>query len=321
MPLGEFDIIARYFTRRYARADVLLGVGDDAAVLEPPHGRKLVVAIDTIVEGVHFPVGAAGADVGYRALAVNLSDLAAMGAEPQWMTLSLSLPRADEAWLADFASGLFELAERYDTALVGGDTVRGPMVVTVQVGGAVEGDRWLTRSGARPGDGLFVTGAPGEAAAGLATIQKRIDGGDHGAHLRRRFLRPEPRVAFGRKARMAATAAMDVSDGLLMDLDKLCAASGCAAVVDVDALPQSPALHALFSAEERLRFQLAGGDDYELLFTAPPGVAEALVREADVDVARIGVITSGAGVRCVQQGRPVLVAARGYDHFDPGSTP
>jgi thiamine-monophosphate kinase len=173
MALGEFDIIARYFTRPSARPGVLLGVGDDAAVLEPSCPRKLVVAMDTIVEGVHFPVGTDAADVGYRALAVNLSDLAAMGAEPQWMTLSLSLPQAEEAWLAGFAAGLFELAQRYDVSLVGGDTVRGPMVVTVQVGGAVESDKWLTRSGARVGDAVFVTGTPGEATTGSTSWPRR----------------------------------------------------------------------------------------------------------------------------------------------------
>ena len=316
MALGEFDIIARYFTRRSARGDVLLGVGDDAAVLEPPAGRKLVVAMDSIVEGVHFPVGTDASDVGYRALAVNLSDLAAMGAEPQWMTLSLSLPRAEEAWLAGFASGLFDLAQQYDVALVGGDTVRGPMVITVQVGGAVESDKWLTRSGACVGDALFVTGTPGEAAAGLATILKRIDGAEAGARLRRRFLRPEARIAFGRRLRTLASAAMDVSDGLLTDLEKLCAASGCGATLDVDALPASPEMSALFTPEERLQFQLAGGDDYELIFTAPVEAAAAWAHATTLAVTRIGVITAGpAGVRCERAGRPIALDRRGYDHF------
>jgi len=152
MSLGEFDIIARYFAKHDSRRDVLLGVGDDAAVVDAPAGHKLVVAMDTIVEGVHFPIGTDASDIGYRALAVNLSDLAAMGAQPSWMTLSLSLARADEAWLAGFAAGLFELAATHDVALIGGDTVKGPLVVTVQIAGWVESDGWLTRSGARPGD-------------------------------------------------------------------------------------------------------------------------------------------------------------------------
>lgn len=190
MSLGEFDIIARYFARRSGRSDVLLGVGDDAAVLDTHAGRKLVVAMDTIVEGVHFLAESDAADIGYRALAVNLSDLAAMGAEPAWMTLSLSLPRANEQWLNGFATGLFELADEFNVALVGGDTVRGPLVITVQVAGWVESDAWLTRSGAKAGDLLFVSGIPGEAAAGLAVLQRRMLGGEAAAFLTHRFLRP-----------------------------------------------------------------------------------------------------------------------------------
>src|SRR6185503_12931323 len=226
MSLGEFDIIARYFANHDHRADVLLGVGDDAAVLDVDgDGRRLVVAIDTIVEGVHFPRSIDASAIGYRALAVNLSDIAAMGAEPAWMTLSLSLPEASEPWIASFAAGLLQLAEQYDVALVGGDTVRGPLVVTVQLAGWVEPDRWLTRSGARPGDVLMLSGIPREAAAGLQAIQQRLPTGSAVDLLQRRFLRPQPRISLGRQLRTIAHAAMDVSDGLLTDLQKLCAAS------------------------------------------------------------------------------------------------
>lgn len=313
MSLGEFDIIARYFTRRSARTDVLLGVGDDAAVLESPVNRRVVTAMDTIVEGVHFPAATSAADIGYRALAVNLSDIAAMGAQPSWMTLSLSLPQADETWLGGFASGLFELADRFDVALLGGDTVRGPLVITVQIGGWVEPDRWLTRAGARPGDGLFVTGVVGEAAAGLATIQQSIDGGEAGAFLRRRFLRPEPRVELGRRLRTQASAAMDISDGLLTDAEKLCAASQCGACIDVDALPASSAMRALFDESTCIRQQLAGGDDYELLFTASMNAAASFVGNAEVT--RIGTITEARGVRCERNGRAFQIERTGYDHF------
>src|SRR5688500_12685619 len=174
MPLGEFELIARYFARQPARSDVRLGIGDDAAILDVPANRKLVVAMDTIVAGVHFPVGFDAADIGYRALAVNLSDIAAMGALPSWFTLSLSMPSSDERWIERFAAGLFELADAYNVALVGGDTVKGPLVVTVQIGGWVESDRWLTRSGARPGDLIVVSGVPGEAAGGLAALQRAM---------------------------------------------------------------------------------------------------------------------------------------------------
>ena len=320
MSLGEFEIIARYFTRHGSRADVLLGIGDDAAVLDVRAGRKLVVAMDTIVTGVHFPEGTDAADIGYRALAVNLSDLAAMGAEPAWMTLSLSLPRADERWLAGFAAGLFELADRHDVALVGGDTVRGPLVITVQVGGWVEPDRWLARAGAKPGDRLFISGVPGEAAAGLAVIQRQIASSDSADQLRHRFLRPEPRLALGRRLRSIATAAMDVSDGVLTDLEKLCAASGCGAQLNVDALPISPAMRELFDADTCVEYALAGGDDYELLFTLPAGHLFELALPELPSLTQIGVITAGGGVQCIRRSQPFQLQRTGYDHFAQGST-
>lgn len=315
MSLGEFDIIARYFAKRGARRDVLLGIGDDAAVLDVTPGRKLVVAMDTIVEGVHFPVGTDAADIGYRALAVNLSDLAAMGAQPSWMTLSLSLPHPDEAWLAGFAQGLFELADLHDVALVGGDTVKGPLVVTIQIAGWVEADRWLTRSGATPGDLLFVSGVPGEAAAGLAVIQRHMPENSSSQYLRRRFLRPEPRVVLGRSVRTVASAAMDISDGLLTDLDKLCAASGCGARIDIDALPKSSAMRQLFDESACVDYSLAGGDDYEILFTVPPAQAPTLSGSPSVHCTQIGVIVNGSGVECVRGWQPFTAQHRGYDHF------
>jgi thiamine-monophosphate kinase len=316
MSLGEFDIIARYFARKTERGDVLLGIGDDAAVLDSQPGRKLVVAMDTIVEGVHFPVETDAADIGYRALAVNLSDLAAMGAEPAWMTLSLSLPRANEQWLSGFASGLFELAKDYNVALVGGDTVRGPLVITVQIAGWVESDGWLTRSGAKPGDLLFVSGIPGEAAGGLAVIQRRIMGGESASFLKHRFLRPRPRIELGRQLRNFATAAMDVSDGLVTDLKKLCAASGCGAQLDVDALPESPAMRELFEADDCWQYALAGGDDYELLFTLPPERAATLrTLQLQQRVTQIGVITADTTVQCLLDGQPFRIKRGGYDHF------
>jgi thiamine-monophosphate kinase len=317
MSLGEFDIIARYFASHDHRADVLLGVGDDAAVLATPPGRRLVVALDTIVEGVHFPRNIDASAVGYRALAVNLSDIAAMGAEPSWMTLSLSLPEAAEPWVAGFATGLLELAEQYDVALVGGDTVRGPLVVTVQLAGWVEEDRWLTRSGARPGDLLMVSGVLGEAAAGLHVIQQHMPLTETTAQLQWRFLRPRPRVALGRQLRTMATAAMDVSDGLLIDLQKLCAASHCGALLSIDALPPSPAMRELFDEDAAIDYALAGGDDYELIFTLPPERLPDLLAQRDpaVPLASIGVIVAGSGVQCERGGQPFVPKRVGYDHF------
>jgi thiamine-monophosphate kinase len=323
MSLREFDIIARYFASHDHRADVLLGVGDDAAVLETRADRRLVVALDTIVEGVHFPRSIDASAVGYRALAVNLSDIAAMGAEPSWMTLSLSLPEASEPWIAGFASGLLELAEQYDVALVGGDTVRGPLVVTVQIAGWVEQDRWLTRCGARPGDLVMVSGIPGEAAAGLHVIQQHMPLNETTAQLQWRFLRPRPRIALGRQLRTMASAAMDVSDGLLVDLQKLCAASHCGALLSIDAFPQSPAMQELFDAETALDYALAGGDDYELLFTLPSDKLPQLLAQRDpaVPLASIGVIVAGSGVQCERNGAAFVPRRSGYDHFAVAGSP
>jgi thiamine-monophosphate kinase len=322
MTLGEFDIIARYFAGHDHRADVLLGVGDDAAVLDVGGDRRLVVATDTIVEGVHFPRSIDASAVGYRALAVNLSDIAAMGAEPAWMTLSLSLPEASEPWIEGFAYGLLELAEQHDVALVGGDTVRGPLVVTVQLAGWVEEDKWLTRAGARPGDLLMVSGIPGEAAAGLHVIQQHMPLTETAAQLQWRFLRPRPRVALGRQLRTVATAAMDVSDGLLTDLQKLCAASHCGAVLEIDALPASAAMRELFDEDTTIDYALAGGDDYELIFTLPPDRLSALLAERDpaVPLTTIGIITSGSGVQCKRQGAAFTPRRTGYDHFAVGES-
>ena len=312
--MNEFDIIARYFQRPGGAA--LLGIGDDAAVLEVRADRKLVVAMDTIVAGRHFLPDTAAEDIGYRALAVNLSDLAAMGAVPAWMTLSLALPHSDEEWLAGFARGLFGLADRHDVELVGGDTVQGPLVVTIQVAGWVEPDRWLTRGGARPGDQLFVSGCTGEAAAGLELLRRAVDATPAVLHLQQRFLRPEPRLALGRALRPIASAAMDVSDGLLTDLDKLCAASGCGAQLDVDALPRSSALRALFDDATCVQYALAGGDDYEIIFTVPPAAADRIAGlDTRCDVHRIGVMTASGAVHCLRGGQEYAVAYRGYDHF------
>jgi thiamine-monophosphate kinase len=323
MSLGEFDIIARYFANHDHRADVLLGVGDDAAVLDVDgDGRRLVVAIDTIVEGVHFPRSIDASAIGYRALAVNLSDIAAMGAEPAWMTLSLSLPEASEPWIASFASGLLELAEQYDVALVGGDTVRGPLVVTVQLAGWVEQDKWLTRSGAQPGDLLMVSGIPGEAAAGLHVIQQHMPLTEAAALLQWRFLRPRPRVALGRQLRAVATSAMDVSDGLLTDLAKLCAASRCSARLDINALPLSAAMLELFDEDAAIDYALAGGDDYELIFTLPPDRVPELLAQRDpaLPLTKIGVISAGSGVQCVRHGSAFTPRRTGYDHFAAGES-
>ena len=324
MPLGEFDLIERYFTgvggqpglRPGSRPDVLLGVGDDAALLAVPADRVLVAATDTLVEGRHFLAGTPADSVGHQALAVNLSDLAAMGAEPAWALLSLSLPEADEAWLASFAAGFRRLAGRHGVALVGGDTVRGPLVVTVTALGLVEPGRALRRAGARAGDRLYVSGWPGEAAAGLEALRRGApSAGEEALVLRCRYA--EPRVALGRALRDCASAAMDVSDGLLGDLGKLCRASGVGARIDLERLPVSAVLAGHYGRGQAERFVLSGGDDYELLFAVPATAAGVLESGlvAGVPVHCIGEIEHGAAPRCVRDGRAEDVTGGGYDHF------
>jgi thiamine-monophosphate kinase len=316
---GEFEIIARYFSRPGTRKDVTLGIGDDAALLEVPAGHTLVAAMDTLVEGVHFPAGTSPAAIGHRALAVNLSDLAAMGADSAWALLSLSLPRSDAAWIGAFAEGFHTLADRFGVALVGGDTVQGPLVITVQILGTLPVGRGMTRSGAHPGDVLYVSGIPGEAAAGLDCLQQQRTG-PAAAWLSQRFLYPEPRLSLGRSARNIATAAMDVSDGLLADIGKLCLASGCGAHIELESLPRSPAMTALFAPAVCERFALSGGDDYELLITVPPERIEEFERATagQVTCTRIGAIVpkeNSDPVICLRAGRAVSIEVRGFDHF------
>ena len=219
-------------------------------------------------------------------------------------------------------SDLANLTEQYDVALVGGDTVRGPLVVTVQLAGWVEQDKWLTRSGAQPGDLLMISGIPGEAAAGLHVIQQHMPLTEAAAQLQWRFLRPRPHVALGRQLRTVATAAMDVSDGLLTDLQKLCAASRCGAQLDIDALPLSAAMQELFDEATTIDYALAGGDDYELLFTLPSDRVPELMAQRDpaLPLTKIGVITAGSGVQCLRHGAEFTPRRTGYDHFAVGES-
>ena len=320
--MGEFELIDRFFAKLgAARPDVLLGVGDDAALLVPPPNEAVALCVDTLVEGVHFPADLDAADVGWRALAVNLSDLAAMGAKPAWATLALTLPRLDEAmedWLEAFSSGFGALAKQQGVALVGGDTTRGPLTITVQAAGFVPAGQALLRSGARAGDLVYVTGWPGDAAAGLELLQGKRQSASRAdrSTLETRFRRPEPRVAVGQKLRGLATACIDVSDGLAQDLGRLAAASGVGARVRVSELPRSRALHALADDAVAMRFTLGGGDDYELLFTLPPVRAETLraTLAGSVPCHCIGEIVATPGVRCLdREMREVKVA--GWDHF------
>ncbi|HEY8518676.1 MAG TPA: thiamine-phosphate kinase [Gammaproteobacteria bacterium] len=316
MSVGEFDLIYRYFDRPVNDPDVVLGIGDDAAVLSL-QGRA-VVAVDTLVAGVHFHDTIPPDALGHRALAVNLSDLAAMGATPRWYTLALTLPKADEQWVSEFARGMFALAERYGATLVGGDLTRGPLAVTVQVVGTA-GERWLTRGGGHAGDDVYVTGTLGDGAAGIALVNERADAlGAEAAALKERFLRPTPRVEAGLALAGVASAAIDVSDGLLADLGHICEESGCGAVVDVEHVPLSAELLAVFPPQVALAYALGGGDDYELCFTASPANAERVesaLAACGTRARRIGRLVEGRDVVCRRDGEPFEPPARGYAHF------
>jgi thiamine-monophosphate kinase len=312
----EFDLIARIRARCALRDDVVLGIGDDAALLQPPAGMQLAIAMDTLNAGVHFPEATSPADIGWKALAVNLSDLAAMGATPAWCTLSLSLPTADTAWIDAFLDGFLELADAHRVALVGGDTTRGPLSVCVTAHGFVEADHALRRSGARIGDEVWISGTLGAAAGALAQLQS---GNAIDPELRERLDRPTPRVALGRALRGIAGACIDVSDGLLADLGHICKESRVGAEVELAALPASAALRSAFDEESRRSLQATGGDDYELCFTAPEamrGDVERAAREAGVEMARIGRVVAGQGVAAMgPDGEPWVPPRRGYAHF------
>jgi len=312
---GEFELIARLVAALPCRrADVIAGPGDDAALLRPPPDMELVQTIDTCLEGVHFPPGLDPADIGWRSLAVNLSDLAAMGAEPAWGLLSLVLPHADETWLDGFAQGAGELAAGVGLDLVGGDTVRGPLAVTFALTGFVPPGEALRRAGARPGDGIWVTGALGGGAAGLDALRR----GEPQAALA--FLRPRPRLAEGRALRGLASAAIDVSDGLIQDLGHLLAAGAVGAVLELERLPLDAGAAAA-GPDAGLALALAGGDDYQLCFTLPPGRTarlEAIAAAWPEPPVCIGAIRAARGLELRRAGRVVALPEGGWDHFRGG---
>jgi thiamine-monophosphate kinase len=314
--LSEFDLIARYFSGRGARRDdVLLGIGDDAALLTVPAGRQLAAAVDTLVAGRHFPAHTGAFDIGWKALAVNLSDLAAMGATPAWATLSLTLPAVDEAWLQAFADGFFALADTHHVALVGGDTTRGPLSITVQAHGHVAPGAALRRDAAAPGQALFVSGTLGDAACALRQLQA---GDAVDTFVLQRLNRPEPRVTLGESLAGVAAAAIDISDGLLADLGHILDASGCGATLWPEQLPTSATLQHL-SREQREAYQFDGGDDYELCFSLPPGRRDelrTLLQQHSTRVTEIGVIEAQPGLRCrYADGRLLDTRGHGFDHF------
>jgi thiamine-monophosphate kinase len=324
MALSEFDLIRRYFT--HSARGVTLGVGDDAALVRVGRGAELAVSADMLVEGRHFLKGADPALLGHKTLAVNLSDMAAMGARPRWATLAIALPKVDEAWLGGFSRGFMALARRYSVALIGGDTTRGPLTLSVQIMGEVPPGKALRRDGAKAGDDIWVSGYLGEAAMALEMIGSRGWRGlsrDDRRTLEERLHAPTPRVALGLALRGIAHSAIDVSDGLLADLGHICERSGVSATIEWEAIPAIPLVRAHAQTDSGARGLLSGGDDYELCFTASPRRRAAVMAAAArsrVRVTMIGRIErkarSPAPVTVLDSvGRALKVKARGYDHF------
>ncbi|MGH8377666.1 MAG: thiamine-phosphate kinase [Gammaproteobacteria bacterium] len=317
--MDEFELIHRYFsTGSVRRDDVTLGIGDDAAILQAPEGHELAVSVDSLVAGVHFPAGLAADSVGHRALAVNLSDLAAMGAQPAWALLALTLPENDERWLANFAHGFFALAQRFGVALVGGNLACGPLNVSVTVHGFIPAGQALSRKAARPGDHIFVTGYLGDAAAGLEELRAGVSAHDQDQCVRR-FGFPEPRITAGLGLRGIASSMIDISDGLAADLSHMLEASRVGARIDLERLPLSPSLLKQHSREQAQALALSGGDDYELCFSVPPERLALLdTRKATLGctVTPIGEIAVAGSLRVTRQdGSDWPLNRTGYKHF------
>lgn len=319
MSLAEFALIDRIRARTRGREDIVLGIGDDAALLQPQAGHWLAVTADTLNGGVHFPPETPAADIGWKTLAVNLSDLAAMGAAPAWGTLSLSLPQAEAAWIDDFAEGFFALADAHDWRLIGGDTTRGPLSLSVTAFGQVPHGQALRRDGAKVGDDVWVSGTLGDAAGALQLWQRGQLDVTRAAHdldveqLRQRLLRPTPRVALGIALRGIAHAAVDLSDGLLADLGHIAMRSGVSANVETHLLPTSSSARHVLGEASACEAALRGGDDYELCFTAAAVHAEMIYALSDrlqLPLTRIGRIGAGEGVQA--DGTAVR---GGYEHF------
>lgn len=316
--LHEFEIIERFFHQpSYFSAGVVVGVGDDAAVVEIPAGFQVVTTMDTLVETIHFPVSATPDDIGYKSLAVSLSDIAAMGAIPRSALLALTLPSADEAWLSAFAAGFFSLAKQHRVDLIGGNITRGPLSITVVVEGLVPSNNALLRRRAMVGDLIYVTGTLGDSGLALQLLQENAKPMDE--FLVKRFYRPTPRVTAGIALRGLAHAAIDISDGFCADLEKILAASHVGAQVYAEKLPLSAPMRRHSDPKNPWHYALNAGEDYELCFTIPQekqNQLEKIVTALDCDVHSVGEIVATPGLSILDpQGQPMTVKKKGYEHF------
>ncbi len=324
--MKEFELIKQFFTKQAVkRKDVLLGIGDDCAVVSSADKQNLVVTTDTLVAGVHFPLDTSPRAIGHKAVAVNLSDIAAMGAKPSWISLAITLPDVNDEWLSEFGAGVFELCEFYNVQLIGGDTTQGPLSITITAQGFTPEGDYLSRAGAKPGDWLYVTGDLGDAALALQHLKENIlTEQDTIDHVQRKLDFPRPRVLAGQALREYASAAIDISDGLLADLGHLCQASNVGANVVLDAIPLSDAMKKSLLFDDAIDLALNGGDDYELLFTVSEDKKvglETALSHTSVVITCIGQINASQTISTTLNNKPVPIKNSCFEHFSsPNNT-
>lgn len=318
--MKEFDLIKHYFSKQVVkRKDVILGIGDDCALLAPAEHQHIAVTTDTLVAGVHFPEDTEPRAIGHKAVAVNLSDLAAMGAEPTWISLALTLPEVNEEWIAEFCAGVFDLCEFYNVQLVGGDTTQGPLSITITAQGLAPKDKFITRSNAKAGDWLYVTGELGDAALALQNLLGNIDVAEaFKGQIFEQLNYPKPRILVGQALRDYATSAIDISDGLISDLGHICEASNVGAVINLQNIPISSFMRETLGHEEAINLALSGGDDYELLFTVPEdnkvGMETAL-SNIGISTTCIGQLNTSGKISAVLDDETVTLNIKGFEHF------
>ena len=317
--MNEFEIIRRYFESKDLPVSVKLGVGDDGAIIHNDPGKNLVVATDTLVSGIHFPADSSPCDIGYRSVIVNVSDIAAMGGKPEWMTLALSLSETNPEWLKGFSKGLFLAADEYSLHLIGGDLTKAEQnIITIQMIGEVDTDAQLLRSNAQPGELLFVSGTLGDAAAGLEQFEKKAALNQYNQYLIERFFRPTARVDIGQAIMDYASSSIDISDGLIGDLKKIMSASDVGAILHIEDIPLSKEMLKIYEPKKSQTFALSGGDDYELLFTAPAENLSKIMdisKEIDQKITHIGNITENKNLECRKEGVIYEYQDEGYLHF------
>ena len=317
--MNEFEIIRRYFESKNLPVSVKLGVGDDGAIIHNDPAKNLVVATDTLVSGVHFPADSSPCDIGYRSVVVNVSDIAAMGGKPEWMTLALSLRETNPEWLKGFSKGLFLASDEYSLNLIGGELTKAEQnIITIQMIGEVDTDAQLLRSNAQPGELLFVSGTLGDAAAGLEQFEKKVALNQYNQYLIERFFRPTARVDIGQAIMDYASSSIDISDGLIGDLKKIMSASDVGALINIEDIPLSKEMLKIYEPKKSQTFALSGGDDYELLFTAPAENLSKIMdisKEKDQKITHIGNITENKNLECRKEGVTYEYQDEGYLHF------